>query len=335
MFKKAKIAFAALFSLSLCSTAAVINTSAVADLPNYINNARGNYEDFDFELWNQNSEDNVSMTLTGGGTFRCRWDAENVLFRTGMKLGSNKTYAEYGDITIDYSAEYEITKGDVSYLCVYGWTEDPMIEFYVIESYGNYKPGTDFKGRIEVDGGVYDVYEATRVEQPSIQGTKTFRQYFSIRVDKRTEGTISMAEHFKAWEELGMDMSGVMYEVSLCVEGYRSSGTAKILNHMLTVGDNVFGTFTELENEDILETNEAAITSEVTVNSEVTQTDDIIITDDVTVTDEAEQPAALDVNDTDEDESESNNTIFIILIVIGVLLIGACIIMIVNKSKKK
>ena len=225
-----------MFALPACA--------AKEEPPVHTNNIIDRYGDFDFELWSQNAGEDVSMTLTGGGTFMCHWDkAFNVLFRMGRKLGSVMDYKQYGEITIDYAAEHNITRGDVSYLCVYGWTENPMTEFYVVDNHGSYKPpgGVGFKQRIEVDGGQYDVYVATRTEQPSIQGTQTFQQYFSVRRDKRTEGTISLHEHFKAWGELGMDVSGVLYEVALCVEGYKSSGNANIYRHILTIGDTVYG----------------------------------------------------------------------------------------------
>lgn len=201
-------------------------------------NTNSSYDGFDFELWSQISSDEASMTLTGGGTFECNWNGENILFRTGKKLDSIKTYEEYGNITIDFGAEHNITSGDASYLCIYGWTDDPMIEFYVVENYGNYKPPGEkgYKGTFEVDGGTYEVYVDTRIEQPSIHGIKTFEQYFSVRVDKRTEGTISLSEHFKAWKAMGLDVSGKMYEVALCVEGYRTSGNAKVYNNVLTIG---------------------------------------------------------------------------------------------------
>ncbi len=210
-------------------------------------NKIGSYDGFDYELWTQNSSDPVSMTLTGGGTFKCNWDAENVLFRTGKKLGSTKTYMEYGNISMEYAAEHTITRGDVNYLCMYGWTEDPLIEFYIIENHGNYKPpgGVGFQGTYELDGSTYEVYVDTRVEQPSIQGTKTFKQYFSVRTDKRTEGTISISEHFKEWDKMGLDMSGKMYEIALCVEGYKSSGNVKVSKHILKVGDSVYGSVSD------------------------------------------------------------------------------------------
>ena len=83
--------------------------------------------------------------------------------------------------------------------------------------------------KLHVDGGTYDVYETTRVQQPSIKGTATFQQYWSVRTSKKTSGVISVSEHFNAWERMGMKM-GKMYEVALTIEGYQSSGSARCLH---------------------------------------------------------------------------------------------------------
>jgi endo-1,4-beta-xylanase len=83
--------------------------------------------------------------------------------------------------------------------------------------------GAEHLGTITVNGSVYDIIENTRVEQPSILGTQTFQQYFSIRRDTRNSGIINITEHFEAWELLGLEL-GKMYEVSFVVEGYQSSG---------------------------------------------------------------------------------------------------------------
>lgn len=203
-----------------------------------ISNKSGTHDGFGYELWHDKGD--VSMTLKEGGTFECSWDnINNALFRTGKKFDSTKTHDEIGTISLDYGCDYQ-PDGN-SYLCVYGWSVDPLVEFYIVEAWGSWRPpGAKPKGTIELDGSTYDIYETTRVEQPSIQGDTTFQQFWSVRTNKKNAGTISISEHFKAWKKMGMKL-GKIYEVAFCVEGYQSKGTANVYKHILTIGDTVIG----------------------------------------------------------------------------------------------
>ncbi|MDQ0496699.1 hypothetical protein QOZ95_004889 [Paenibacillus brasilensis] len=126
-------------------------------------NQSGIQDGYYYELWKDSGT--TSMTLDSGGTF---------------------------------SADYQ-PNGN-SYLCVYGWTVDSLVEYYIVDSWGSCRPpGATSKGTIAVDGGTYDIYETIRVNQPSIKGNTTFKQYWSVRTSKRTSGTISVGEHFKGW----------------------------------------------------------------------------------------------------------------------------------------
>ncbi|MDR1687553.1 MAG: glycoside hydrolase family 11 protein [Clostridiales bacterium] len=231
MRRKIGIILVAVITLGFC-----VQVSAASE--KITSNEIGEFEGFSYELWKDGGDGN--MTLTGGGNYECEWnDSGNVLFRTGKKFDQTKTHDELGGISVDYNVDYN-PDGN-SYLCIYGWSVDPLVEFYVVESWGSWRPpGAASKGTIEIDGGTYDVYETTRTNQPSIQGTKTFQQYWSVRTDKKTGGTVSVSEHIKAWEEMGMEL-GKMYEVALCVEGYKSSGKANVTQHVMTIGDDTIG----------------------------------------------------------------------------------------------
>ncbi len=195
--------------------------------------AIGEEDGFSYELWKDSGI--TTMTLTGDGKFTCEWtDINNALFRTGKKFDCTETYKEIGNIELEYEVDYQ-PDGN-SYLCLYGWTREPLVEYYVVDSWGSWRPpGGNPVGTIEVDGGVYDVYRTLRVNQPSIDGNTTFEQYWSVRQEKRTEGTINAAAHFMNWEALGMKM-GKMYEAALTVEGYQSKGKAEILKNNLKIG---------------------------------------------------------------------------------------------------
>nr|AGS54029.1 xylanase [uncultured bacterium contig00396] len=74
------------------------------------------------------------------------------------------------------------------------------------------------RGEFVVDGATYFIYEGTRNNQPSIDGTSTFKQFFSVRQTRRQAGTISVTEHFKKWDELGMKLGSSMYEAKFKIE---------------------------------------------------------------------------------------------------------------------
>ncbi len=226
-----------LLSLVLCAQLAMPCADVQAAQTIY-DNATGTQDGYSYELWKDYGT--TSMTLNSGGTFSCQWsNIGNALFRKGIKFDCTKTYEELGNISVNYGCNYQ-PNGN-SYLCVYGWSKDPLVEYYIVDSWGSWRPpGATSKGTITVDGGTYDVYETTRVNQPSIEGTATFQQYWSVRTSQRTSGTISVTEHFKAWENLGMDL-GKLYETALTVEGYQSSGSADVYQNTITVGGSSSG----------------------------------------------------------------------------------------------
>ena len=56
-----------------------------------------------------------------------------------------------------------------------------------------------------------------------------------LELKKKTSGTISVSEHFKAWTSKGMKL-GLMYEAALTIEGYQSSGSATVNQNDITGG---------------------------------------------------------------------------------------------------
>ncbi|WP_024860744.1 glycoside hydrolase family 11 protein [Ruminococcus flavefaciens] len=199
---------------------------------------RGNVGGYDYEMWNQNGQGQVSMQ-PGAGSFTCSWsNIENFLARMGKNYDSQgKNYKDIGNIVLTYDVEY--TPRGNSYMCVYGWTKSPLVEYYIVEGWGDWRPpGNDGenKGSVTLNGNTYDIRKSMRYNQPSLEGTSTFPQYWSVRqtsgsANNQTnymKGTIDVSKHFDAWSQAGLDMSGKLYEVSLNIEGYRSNGSANV-----------------------------------------------------------------------------------------------------------
>lgn len=147
---------------------AVIQGTTAATEPLVVTeNELGTRDGYDYELWKDSST--MEMTLEGGGTFTCNWSGiNNALFRIGKKFDSTQTWQQIGTITLDYGADYYPVGN--SYLCVYGWTREPLVEYYVVQSWGTWRPpGAEAIATVEIGDSTYDIYKTQRVNQPSIK----------------------------------------------------------------------------------------------------------------------------------------------------------------------
>jgi hypothetical protein len=190
-------------------------------------NQTGSVGSYGWSIWSTQS--GGCITPYGGGTsaFKAVWNnAGDFLAREGCSWNATKTYDRYGDITADYAYNKSGSAGGYSYIGIYGWSENPLHEFYVVDDwFGSGPPtaGGTLMDTFTVDGGTYKIYTHTQTNQPSIVGTATFVQYFSIRQTARQCGHIDVTAHFKKWASLGMTL-GNMYEAKLLIEAGGGSG---------------------------------------------------------------------------------------------------------------
>lgn len=222
-----------------------MNTKQLTGVATFTENSNGNKwlpgTPYGYEIWSA-GRDNYSLTWYGadkggGAAFRAEWDNPNdFLGRVGYFWNEGHPYTHYGNLFCDfnYTRSADGTGGRYSYLGIYGWTRDPMIEWYIVEDwfgYGIMQPanmggGAEKMGEFTCDGEVYFIYKATRTPGAgNIEGTSVyFPQYFSVRQSRRQSGTISITEHFKEWERIGLPLGSNLYEAKFLIEAASGRG---------------------------------------------------------------------------------------------------------------
>jgi len=190
-------------------------------------NATGTTNGFAYSIWSSGSGGCIT-TYGAGAAFKATWNnSGDFLAGMGFQWNETKKYDQYGTVSADYSYTKTGSAGGWSYIGIYGWSNSPLIEFYIVDDWFGSNPpngGGTQKGTLDVDGATYKIYTHQQVNQPSIHGTTTFNQYFSVRQTARQCGHISLTEHFKKWDALGMPL-GVMASARLLAEAGGGNGS--------------------------------------------------------------------------------------------------------------
>lgn len=184
----------------------------------------GTHDGFFYSFWSEGGGQ-ASMTLGPQGNYSTTWtNIQNFTAGKGWKTGSRNK-------VICYEGSYN--GGSNGFLAVYGWTTNELIEYYVVENHGQWRPpgntsDIESMGTVYSDGDTYDIYRSKRVDKPSIIGNATFYQFWSVRRNKRSSGTVTFANHVDAWEKTGLKLGTTWDYQIMESEGYGSTGSSNI-----------------------------------------------------------------------------------------------------------
>lgn len=189
------------------------------------------YDDGSFlEGWNQYERGSYELTENADGGFSASWDGiYDCYSMSGKQFDPPKEGWVFDKADLTYNAEIEST--GIQFYGVYGRAPRSRTEFYVIEGWGSWRPpggqGKMMDRPVEINGVQYDLYKSGR--RAFSDYNTTIIEYWSVRTEnpfKEGEknicrGTVSVAEHIRAWNKAGADLDeALISDISFFTEAY-------------------------------------------------------------------------------------------------------------------
>jgi endo-1,4-beta-xylanase len=196
-------------------------------------NTQGNAGGQSWSLWCNQLSGSACITTFNATAFSARWsNNSDFLARVGLEFGTaGKKYDQYGTLKADFAFTKNGSGGGYSYIGIYGWTNNPCVEWYIVDDKFGTMPFNAYnatqKGTATIDGESYKLFQnkTNGTGGSRCSGVSQWDQYWSIRQKARQCGTITISEHFKAWEASGLNMAGSLLEAKILVETGGGTGS--------------------------------------------------------------------------------------------------------------
>lgn len=192
-------------------------------------NSQGGKDNLAWQIWS--NQGSGTLTTFSTPAFSAAWNnSGDYLGRLGFEWGNGgKTYDQYGTITAGFTFKKTGSGGGFSYIGIYGWSTNPCVEWYILDDSFGQMPFTPYnsgqKGTGMIDGENYKFYSnSTNGTGGSRCNQSSWSQFWSIRQKARQCGTITISDHFKAWDAAGMKL-GNLLEAKILVETGGGSGS--------------------------------------------------------------------------------------------------------------
>ena len=207
----------------LLSAAAVFlpAASAARAATQICSNQTGTNSGYYYQMWS-NGQGSACITLNSGNSYSTTWSGiGDFVAGVGWNPGSNST--------VSFNASLSAS-GGTSLVSLYGWSTNPLVEYYVEENYvGSPNTSGTYLGQVTTDGATYNLYEHQQVNQPCITGNScTFEQYLAIRTSPVTSGTITFQNIINAWASHGLNLGTMNYEIMATEAWGGGSGSSNV-----------------------------------------------------------------------------------------------------------
>ena len=202
------------------------------------NNNKGYLDDYFYELWKSNNIGITTMSIDNKNKFSCSWkNIDNAIFNLGKDFYHGYPLKNISDITIKFDFDFE--SYGYSYIGINGCLSIYSAEYYIIENYDDSFTKLNFGSLLDtlsIDDGEYDIYLKEVVLPPNIHGISKRSEYWSIRKEKRSSGTISLKKHFDKFLKKGAIFENI-YRIALIIEGYQSDGSVDVNNFEIIINE--------------------------------------------------------------------------------------------------
>jgi endo-1,4-beta-xylanase len=196
-------------------------------------NVNGTADGLNYGIWSNGSGGSITV-FPNAHAFSASWDnGGDFLAHLGLDFRNAKSYTAYGTITAQFAETKTGTAGGFSSIGVYGWTQNPCVEWYIDEDSYNGFPKNGVTATI--DGSTY--YLVTKTTTGSggndceAGHTGSWTQMFSYRQTTRQCGTVTVSDHFAAWANQGWSLGNlVSVHINLEVGGGTGSVQFPVAN---------------------------------------------------------------------------------------------------------
>jgi endo-1,4-beta-xylanase len=200
----------------LCALVAAGCATMTASAQTIDNNGTGSNNGYFYSLYT--SSGSATMTFPDAGTYPGNYA---ISWSDVGDMVGGKGWSTGGNMSVGYNVGAASGYNTIS---VYGWTTNPLVEYYICEFGSLYVADATYKGTVSSDGHTYSTYEHEQVNQPSIEGTATFEQYLDAWGGSSigSNHTVTTGNHYTAWADKGMPLGSYNYMI-LGTEAYNGA----------------------------------------------------------------------------------------------------------------